>query len=408
MTQSITAFFDQINSVMLILDLDGNFVSLNPAAEFVFGFPADELIGKPFVTVLDEFSREKAALMIKKTLDEGNVSEWELDHIQPDSVPVLLGYTTTLIHDAAGMPIGLGAIGTNLTSKLDLTEKLAQANQNLEGTLFKLEKALSDLKSAQSQIVHAEKMRTLGQLVAGIAHEINNPTAFIANNLSQLKTILPTLQALFDAYKPLKDLAGPDQLKEVKLAEQAADLDYLWKDLNDITLESLDGIERIRKIVLSLRNFSRLEEAEMKYADINEGLHNTLQLVLPMCKSSIRMVEKYQHLPQLLCRPGELNQVFLNLLINAIQAIQKDGEIEVSTALIENKIIVSIHDTGIGMDEDTISHLGEPFFTTKPIGTGTGLGLSISYGIMINHHGRIWFESQPGSGTTAWVELPIL
>jgi PAS domain S-box-containing protein len=407
MDQLWCALFKQMDVVLFTLDAEGKFTSLNPMAERVFGYHEEELVGKPFTTVLDPFSHEKAAMMLERTLKEGGVSEWELDHLQSGKAPILLGYSTTVLRDDPGNIVGLGAIGVDLTSKLELTEKLALTNQTLEGALLKLEKTLAELKSAQSQLVQAEKMRTLGQLVAGIAHEINNPAAFVSNNLAHLKRILPTLRELFDAYTPLKTSASPEQLDVIQHAEVAAELDYLWDDLNDITLESQDGIERIRRIVLSLRTFSHLDEAVLKQVDLSEGLLSTLQLVRPMCKHGIQLVENIQQLPLIYAHPGELNQVFLNLLTNAVQAIDGNGQIEIATTQTDDKIVVSIRDTGSGMDAETLTHLGEPFFTTKSVGAGTGLGLSISYGIIERHHGKLRFESKVGSGTTAYVELPI-
>jgi PAS domain S-box-containing protein len=400
-------FISQTQVVMLALDKHGNFIAVNPAAEKVFARSAAELVGNPFSYVLDPYSHEKAVLMIVRTLQEGSVMEWELDHLQPDGVPVLLGYSTTLLKEENGDILGLGAYGVDLTSKLELTSRLATTNQELEGTLFKLEKTLAELKSTQAQLVQAEKMRSLGQLVAGIAHEINNPAAFVSNNLAHLQRLVPALRQLFIAYLPLKAAAGPDQLEIIQAAEAAAGLDYLWDDLQDITAESMDGIERIRNIVLSLRTFSHLGEADLKQVNISEGLRSTLRLVRPMGKNRVRFVENIEDLPLISCYPGELNQVFLNLLTNAVQSIEGEGQVEVTAFQQDQRLVITIRDTGCGMDANTLAHLGEPFFTTKPVGSGTGLGLSISYGIVERHGGKLGFESQPGVGTTATVEVPV-
>ena len=171
--------------------------------------------------------------------------------------------------------------------------------------------------------------------------------------------------------------------------------------------ESREGIDRIRDIVISLRNFARLDEAPLKKADINEGLRSTLQLIRPLCKNRIAIAESYADLPLLLCRPGELNQVFLNLLTNAVQAIPGKGEIRVATRCDPGQLLVEISDTGQGMEAATLARLGEPFFTTKPVGDGTGLGLAVSFGIVERHRGRLKFASAVGVGTTATIELPI-
>jgi len=243
--------------------------------------------------------------------------------------------------------------------------------------------------------------------VAGIAHEINTPTAYISNNLAYLKNILPAVRQLFDVYTPLRGLADPQNLTRIEQAEKNARLEYLWDDLNGITSESVEGIERIRKIVLSLRSFSHLDEAQLKTVDITEGLRSTLQIVRPMCRSGIQLIEDLQPIPAISCNPSELNQVFLNLLTNAVQSIEGQGQITMTSCVEAEWIIIKLQDTGVGMDDATLVRLGEPFFTTKPVGIGTGLGLSISYGIIEQHGGSIKYESKVGVGTTVSVRLPL-
>ncbi len=401
------ALFEQIQIVMLTMSLDMSLTSLNPAAERLFARPASELLGRAFTTVLDPYSHAKGVLMLERTLADGCVTEWELDHIQPHGPPVLVGYTTTVLRNEAGEAIGLGAVGHDLTAKMELTAKLAETNQQFEGALLQLEKAHSQLKAAQTQLVQSEKMRSLGQMVAGVAHEINNPAGFVANNLTDLARRTPRLRALFDAYAPLKSNADSSQRAAIEQAETAAEIEYLWQDLPDLVKESQDGIERIRQIVLALRNFARLDEAVLKVSDINEGLRNTLRIIRPQCKDRITITEELGELPKTLCYPGELNQVFLNLLINAVQAIEGQGRIWVTSQYRHNVITVSIRDDGKGMDAVTLARLGEPFFTTKAVGSGTGLGLAICYGIVERHGGQLRFESASGRGTTAAVEIPV-
>jgi two-component system NtrC family sensor kinase len=249
-------------------------------------------------------------------------------------------------------------------------------------------------------------MRALGQMVAGVAHEINNPLAFARKNLAYLDEKLPILRSVFAEYAKLKNCGSPDQLRSILQAEQQSGISYLWDDLGDAVQESLDGIRRIQEIVLSLRNFSRLDEADIKEADINQGLQNTVNLTRSMGRDQISIEEDYGVIPKILCHPGELNQVFLNLLTNAIQAIDGQGRIIISTRSGPGAITIRIKDSGTGMDEQTLSKLGEPFFTTKPVGTGVGLGLAVSFGIIRRHNGTIAFESKPGEGTTAVIELP--
>jgi two-component system NtrC family sensor kinase len=357
---------------------------------------------------LDAYSFSKADRMIALTLQNGEVKDWELNHTQPGTEPALVGYTTCVLRGGNGQIFGIGAVGSELSAKVELTEQLATTNQKLEGALLQLEKAHAELKSTQAQLLQSEKMRVLGQMVAGVAHEINNPLGFARNNFIFLREKIPVLQALYSRYARLKSNAVPDQLQTIEQAEQQAGINYLWDDLKDAIQEGLEGINRIREIVLSLRNFSRLDEAEVKEADLNEGLRSTIQLLKPMCKDLIQIEESYGVIPKIICRPGELNQAFLNLLTNSIQAIKGPGRIVVNTSSGDGFIRVRIADSGKGMDEETLSKLGEPFFTTKPVGTGVGLGLAVSFGIIQRHKGKIQIESKPGAGTVVVIELPII
>jgi PAS domain S-box-containing protein len=285
--------------------------------------------------------------------------------------------------------------------------QLTQAHQHLQATFQELEQAHTELKNTQAQLIQSEKLRALGQMIAGVAHEINNPTAFVTSNMEYLAEILPALARLFAAYAPLRAAAGPEQDEAIRQIEAELDMDYVWRDLSALVEESREGLRRIRDIVLTLRNFARLDESGMMPADINEGLRSTLQIVRPLAKDRVALVEDYGPLPRVVCRPRELNQVFLNLLTNAIQSIDGPGTVWISTAHQGDTVVITIRDSGSGMDPATLERLGEPFFTTKPVGSGTGLGLSVSFGIVERHGGRLLFASDRGTGTTVTVELPV-
>ncbi len=394
------ALFSNSPYIILTLDREGRIVDANPSALHLLGA---QILGCAWTDLLDLFSQEKGRLLLATSWQAGSASDWEVDHALPDGELMLVNYTTFEL--AAGSLLAL--IGRDQREKLQLTSQLATVNQRLEGAYLALEKAHAELKSTQAQLVHSEKMRALGQMVAGVAHEINNPAAFVASNLAHLATVLPDLQAVFEAYQPLKESADAAAREAIAAAEAAADFEFLWADLPQLVQESEDGIARIRTIVLSLRNFSRLDEAEQKEADINEGLRSTLQIVRPMCQGRIEISETFGELPATLCYPGQLNQVFLNVLTNAVQAIPISGAIGISSARQGDQVVVTVKDSGQGMDEQTLARLGEPFFTTKPVGAGTGLGLAVSFGIIERHRGRLRFESRPGQGTTVFIEIPV-
>lgn len=393
------ALFVDSPYIVLTLDRQGAIVDANPSALRLLG---DQICARAWIDLLDLFSQEKGRLLLANSWRDGSASDWEVDHVKPDGELMLVSYTTFQL----GTNSLLALIGQDQSEKLQLTSQLAAVNQRLEGAYLALEKTHAELKRTQAQLVQSEKMRALGQMVAGVAHEINNPAAFVSSNLAHLATVLPDLQAVFAAYQPLRMVADVATREAIAAAESAADLEFLWADLPQLVQESQDGVTRIRDIVLSLRNFSRLDESAQKDADINEGLRSTLRIVRPLCQNRIEIREAYGDLPVIWCHPGQLNQVFLNVLINAVQAIPDSGTIWVSSELQADQVVVCLRDSGQGMDAQTLARLGEPFFTTKPVGAGTGLGLAVSFGIMERHRGRLRYESQPGQGTTVFIEIP--
>ncbi|BAY20473.1 GAF sensor signal transduction histidine kinase [Calothrix sp. NIES-2100] len=286
-----------------------------------------------------------------------------------------------------------------------------------------LAQALNELRTAQMQIIHAEKMASLGQLVAGVAHEINNPINFIHGNLEHAHQYTQELLRCVELYRQHHPYAA----SEIQEFWRKAEIEFLFDDLPKLFQSMQVGTDRIRDIVTSLRNFSRLDEAELKQANIHEGIDSTLMILQHRLKPStdkqtIHVSREYDSLPLVECYPGQLNQVFMNLLSNAIDALEernarlspevvaaKPSAIRISTSVFNKDwISIRIADNGLGMDEKVLSRLFDPFFTTKAVGKGTGLGLSISYQIVTEkHHGKIYCQSELGKGTDFVVELPI-
>ncbi|MBD2202493.1 GAF domain-containing protein [Calothrix sp. FACHB-1219] len=317
---------------------------------------------------------------------------------------------------------------THIASIATETARAAAALQNANNELEKkveertaeLQKTLLDLKKAQAQLVHSEKMSSLGQMVAGVAHEINNPISFIAGNLEYANQYIEDLLDLIAVYQQQYPQINPTIAAKIK----AIDLDYLCKDLPKLMTSMKVGSERITEIVLGLRNFSRLDEATMKSVDIHEGIDNTLmilnhQLKMPNNLPDIQIIKQYVNLPKVGCYVNQLNQVFMNIINNAIYALKDKQEywqsathpptIHIKTSVLEDsKVVVSIKDNGSGMNSDTLKHIFDPFFTTKPVGQGTGLGLSISYQIIVEkHQGQLNCISTLGEGTEFLIEIPL-
>lgn len=273
---------------------------------------------------------------------------------------------------------------------------------------------LEKIEETKNQLIHSEKMASLGQLAAGVAHEINNPVGFIMSNLGSLKEYFLLYKTLISKYEAINShltTVTDDKVKsiieDIRAIRKAEDFDFVINDCEALIGESLDGTERVKDIVHQLKCFSHVDQIELKPADINACLDNTLKVVWNELKYKAEIVKEFAELPLIKCNAAELNQVFMNLLINASHAIEDRGTIKMVTEIDDDNLLVSISDTGKGIDEENLTKLFNPFFTTKSVGEGTGLGLSISHGIVEKHGGNIYVESEVGKGTTFKVVLPL-
>ena len=309
-----------------------------------------------------------------------------------------------LIRDEKGAP--LEVIG----SLTDITERKLM-EEALQARGIEQQQLIGELRSAHEQLLQAEKMASIGQLAAGIAHEINNPVGFVNSNMSSLKNYVGTLLGVIDKYEQAA-AAHPNLAARLAALRSQADLEFLKEDVTDLVRESMDGLKRVKDIVQALKDFSHVGETEWQVADLHHGLDSTLTIVSNEIKYKARVDKQYGVLPPVTCLASQLNQVFMNLLVNAAHALRdQGGVITIRTGTIgggaDSWVWIEVGDNGVGIEQANLKRIFEPFFTTKPVGSGTGLGLSLSYGIVNRHGGRIDVASENGKGTRFTVHLPV-
>lgn len=291
----------------------------------------------------------------------------------------------------------------------DISAEKARENE-LQKRNAELQLAYLKLKGTQDQLLQSEKMASIGQLAAGVAHEINNPIGYVHSNIGTLKDYTRSIFKLLSAYETALEGAtlSPEARRNLEELRERLEIDYLSQDLPSLLDESSEGIERVRKIVQDLKDFSHVGQGEeWVAADLHRGLDSTLNIVWNELKYKAEVTKDYGPVPPIVCIPSQLNQVFLNILVNAGHAISERGTIRISTGSGDEFAWVTISDTGSGISEDNLPRIFDPFFTTKAVGEGTGLGLSLSYSIIQKHGGRIEVESKLNHGTTFRILLPI-
>ncbi|MCX8030817.1 MAG: response regulator [Thermodesulfovibrionales bacterium] len=394
---------DCINDIIILIDGNNVILRANKKLAELANLPIPDLIGKNWEEIIKFcgfnhilFNSGEIELYHTKTERHFNFNIYYINNFKNTNQSA----ATIILQDITGIK--------KLTKQLEENQKL------LERKNQELESAYSELKSAQSQILQQEKMASIGQLAAGIAHEINNPTGFILSNLNTLlkytERIKNFLSIQDDAIESLhiENPSLSEKLDKVKEARKTSKLDYILADLINLVNESIEGTIRIKNIVKDLKSFSRVDEAEYKLADINSGIESTINIIWNELKYKAIVIKELGDIPPTRCNLAQLNQVFMNLLMNAVQALKEKGEIRIKTWSESDKIYVSISDTGIGIPKEHIDKIFNPFFTTKPVGEGTGLGLSIAYDIVRKHDGNITVKSELGVGSTFTVSIPVM
>ncbi len=409
---------------------DGSFKSANPAIARILGYksPAELINNCTDIARQVYVNQNRRSEFIAAMQEYGSVSAFESQVYRRDGSAIWIRENARAVQDDSGTLLYYEGTVEDITEKKQAEEALRQRKAQLSKKTTELETALRELQQTQAQLIQSEKMSSLGQMVAGVAHEINNPINCVASNLPHAEQYTQDLLKLLQLYAR----QYPDPPEEIKAQKAAIDLEFIIEDLPKILSAMEQGSERIREIARSLRNFSRLDEAQMKPANIHEGIESTLLILHHRLKPKqefpgIQIIKEYGNLPLVECYAGQLNQVFMNLIGNGIDAIEEliTNENEVNSPLpitnyqlptirICTEVInsdwvrIRISDSGLGMTEEAQERLFEPFFTTKPVGKGTGLGLSISYKIIVDKHkGDLKCISAPGKGSEFIIEIPI-
>ena len=289
---------------------------------------------------------------------------------------------------------------------LERTADLSTANEALQHEKEQQDRLIKQLEEAQNQLIQSDRMASIGQLAAGVAHEINNPVGFVNSNLGSMQRYLQDLLRLLSSYEQTEAEMSPATREKIASIKEEVDVNFLRSDLTELLIESLDGLKRVTRIVQDLKTFSHAEEAQRQWANLEAGLDSTVRVAWNELKYKAEVVKEFAGIPEIECFPFQLNQVFMNFLVNAAHAIAERGTITIRTGHDDENVWVEVQDTGQGIKPENLSRIFDPFFTTKPVGQGTGLGLSIAYSIVKKHHGHIEVKSTLGEGTSFKVLLP--
>jgi PAS domain S-box-containing protein len=392
-------------------DAEGRFTFCNDRFCQTVGRERSMMIGKTDFDLFPQALAQKYRGDDIRVMNEMKTMEMVESHITPDGREHFVHVIKTPLLDGKMNPIGVQGIFWDVTSERLRERRLRDQNEQLQQMAESERKAHEELKRAQAQMVQTAKLVGLGQTVAGVAHEINNPLAYVINNLVVLDRDISSIRDVLARYReadPLLEAQAAKLCEEIRRLWEEADIDYTLANLTGLFERTRDGLGRIQRIVKDLRVFARVDEDRYNDADLNEGVVSTVHIVQGNAKArGVTIALELGEIPLLFCQSAKINQVILNLVSNAIEASSSGGQVTVRTFVDGDLIALDVHDRGCGIDPAIKDRIFDPFFTTKPIGEGTGLGLSISYGIVTDHDGTIDAESMPETGTTFAVPLPM-
>lgn len=389
---------EQSPTISMILSAEGELIYVTPSFTELTGCPAED-IQLVLENILEGCSFNEVTRQFEKERFEGVLWQGEIKLKDRQEAPLYLAVNLSPVHCDEGVVDNYLISATDISSLKQLEFSLKKKNsQQL--------KIISKLEETQAQLVQAEKMASIGQLAAGVAHEINNPVGFINSNLTTLVDYLNGLFGLIEQYR-VEVIQLDASLVGVDHYKQKIDFDYIKDDVPLMLDETREGLERVKKIVRDLMDFSRVSETDFEKYDLRKGLESTLNVAWHELKYKVKIIRDFDDIPEVECMPSQINQVFMNLMVNAGQAIDSEGVIILRARQLDGRVVIEVEDNGSGIDEKHQDKLFDPFFTTKPIGVGTGLGLSVSYGIIKNHGGSISVNSSVGKGTCFTISLPV-